>query len=283
MDITADAVVRQRIAAALAEDIGTGDATTLALVPEQACVEAVILTREACVVSGTDVAAFIFRTLDPTLQVEKMIADGEKADAGSVIMSLHGSARAILTGERTALNFMQRMCGIATLTAVFVGKVRPLTTLILDTRKTTPGLRAFEKYAVLCGGGTNHRIGLFDKILIKDNHRALWRGTAGGDLGAAVREARRLYPDLEIEIEVENEQELRSALEGKPDWVLLDNMSLAQIDACVAIVDGRCRTEASGGINLETIEQVACLAVDAVSLGCLTHSVRSIDLSLEMV
>jgi len=283
MDITTDAVVRKRIEAALDEDIGSGDATTLALVPEHACVEAVILAREACVVSGTDVAMFIFNKLAPAMQIEKTVTDGGTAGAGETVMRLHGSARAILTGERTALNFMQRMSGIATQASAFVRKVQLRSTLILDTRKTTPGLRAFEKYAVLCGGGANHRIGLFDKILIKDNHRFLWRGTAGGDLGAAVRESRRCYPDLEVEIEVENEQELRSAMEGKPDWVLLDNMSPAQMSACVSMVAGRCRTEASGGVTLANIEAVARSGVDAVSLGCLTHSVRSIDLSLEMV
>jgi len=281
-DITANEAVQGIVALALQEDIGTGDATSLALVPARLCAGAEILAREACVVSGTEVAAFIFRTLQPDMAVEIAVPDGQRALAGDVVMRIHGQARAILTGERTALNFMQRMSGIATHTAAFVAKVRPLPTMILDTRKTTPGLRAFEKYAVHCGGGTNHRIGLFDKILIKDNHRQLWKGTAGGDLGAAVREARRCYPDLEIEIEVENEAELRSALEGRPDWVLLDNMPPADMASCVAIVAGRCRTEASGGITLANIEAVARSGVDAVSLGCLTHTVRSIDLSLEM-
>ncbi len=282
-DITLDDVVRQRIAAALQEDIGSGDATTLALVPSDLVEEAEILAREACVVSGTDVAAFVFTTLASGMTIETLVPDGGCAAAGETVMRLKGPARAILTGERTALNFMQRMCGIATHTAAFVEKVKTQGTLILDTRKTTPGLRTFEKHAVLCGGGTNHRIGLYDKVLIKDNHRWLWKGTGGDDLGAAVREARRRYPRLEIEIEVENMAELASALEGQPDWVLLDNMDPVAMAACVAMVAGRCRTEASGGITLANIEAAARSGVDAVSLGCLTHTVRSIDLSLEMM
>lgn len=282
-DITEDAVVRQRIEAALAEDIGSGDATTLALVPAGLVVEAEILAREACVVSGTDVARYVFTTLDAAMTIETLVPDGGRAAAGETVMRLKGPARVILTGERTALNFMQRMCGIATHTAAFVDKVTAQGTRILDTRKTTPGLRTFEKHAVLCGGGTNHRIGLYDKVLIKDNHRWLWQGTDGGDLGAAVCEARRRYPALEIEIEVESVEELASALGGQPDWVLLDNMDPATMAACVAMVDGRCRTEASGGITLANIEEVARSGVDAVSLGCLTHTVRSIDLSLEML
>lgn len=282
-DITEDAVVRQRIADALAEDIGSGDATTLALVPAGLVVEAEILAREACVVAGSDVARYVFTTLEPAMTIEVLVPDGGRAAAGETVVRLTGPARGILTGERTALNFMQRMCGIATHTAGFVEKVKAQGTRILDTRKTTPGLRTFEKHAVLCGGGTNHRIGLYDKVLIKDNHRWLWQGTDGGDLGAAVREARRCYPVLEIEIEVETIEELASALGSQPDWVLLDNMDPATMTACVAMVDGRCRTEASGGITLATIEEVARSGVDAVSLGCLTHTVRSIDLSLEML
>jgi len=282
-DLTDDPAARSMIARALDEDIGAGDATTLALVPAQAPAQAVILAREPCVVSGTDVAAFVFRALQPDMTIAIAVADGERAAAGAAVMRLRGRARAILTGERTALNFMQRMSGIATHTAAFVERVRPLPTLILDTRKTTPGLRAFEKYAVRCGGGTNHRTGLYDRILIKDNHRHLWNGAGAGDLGAAVREARRCYPDLEIEIEVESEEELLGALTGRPDWVLLDNMPPERMARCVLLIAGRCRAEASGGITLDTVEAVARSGVDAVSLGCLTHTVRSIDLSLEML
>ncbi len=281
-DITTDPVVRARIEQALEEDVASGDATTLSLVPEDAVVEAVILAREPTVISGGSVAAAVFKALDDSIVVTTLTPDGAHADSGTDILSLRGKARTILTGERTALNFMQRMSGIATMTSEFVNKVAAYNCVILDTRKTTPGLRVFEKYAVLCGGGTNHRIGLFDKVMIKDNHRRLWRDGGDGDLGAAVLEARRQYPDLEIEIEVESEDELKSALKGNPEWVLLDNMSPEKMAACVSINAGKSRLEASGGITLENVEAAAASGVDAISLGCLTHSAPSVDLSLEI-
>jgi len=282
-EITECAGVREAVRLALHEDIAGGDATTLALVPADTVVEAHILAKAPCVVSGCAVAACVFRELDAESRVTVAVPDGYRAEAGAVLLSVHGKARAILTGERTALNFMQRMTGIATLAATFVERVAASGCAILDTRKTTPGLRVFEKYAVLCGGGTHHRFGLFDKVMIKDNHRRLWRDGQGGDLGAAVREARRRYPDLEIEIEVENEPELRNALEGRPEWILLDNMLPEQMAACVAITAGSCKLEASGGITLANVEAVARSGVDAISLGCLTHSAPSVDLSLEIV
>jgi nicotinate-nucleotide pyrophosphorylase (carboxylating) len=279
-DIVAREDVQGIVAAELAVDQGPGDATTLAMVAAGQQVEAVIQTREDCVVAGAGVAVFAFRKLDPAMRVDIIRADGDKAARGDVLLRLRGSARAMLTAERTALNFMQRMCGIATLTGRFVDAVAPLPVLILDTRKTTPGLRVFEKYAVVCGGGTNHRFGLYDKIMIKDNHRRFWEGGKG--LAAAVRAAREQYPDLPIEIEVESRDELLDALQGQPDEVLLDNMSLDAMRECVQLCKGRCRTEASGGITLATVRAVAETGVDAISLGCLTHSVRSIDLTLEM-
>jgi nicotinate-nucleotide pyrophosphorylase (carboxylating) len=216
------------------------------------------------------------------VDVSVRLADGKKASAGDVILDIHGPARVILTGERTALNFMQRMSGIATLTANFVERVAAYNCLILDTRKTTPVLRTFEKYAVLCGGGTNHRIGLYDKVMIKDNHRRLWQDGDSGDLAAAVRAARAAYPELEIEIEVESLEELTNALKAHPEWVLLDNMSPDEMRRCVEINAGRSKLEASGGITLDNIEAAAASGVDAVSLGCLTHSAPSVDLSLEI-
>lgn len=275
--------VQRMIALALEEDIGTGDATTLALVDPKLRAEALLLAKEACVVAGGDVGASVFRSVDPDVEVDVVIEDGHHASAGDVILRLRGRAGALMTAERTALNFMQRMCGIATQTSLFVAALPARQCVILDTRKTTPGLRHFEKYAVRCGGGTNHRFGLYDKIMIKDNHRFLWKGHAGGNLGEAVQQVRTRYPDLEIEIEVESLDELKNAMEGCPDWVLLDNMSPEEMAACVAWVKGRCRLEASGGITLETLAEVAKSGVDAISLGCLTHSVRSVDLSLEMV
>ncbi|MFN2352576.1 MAG: carboxylating nicotinate-nucleotide diphosphorylase, partial [Kiritimatiellia bacterium] len=206
---------------------------------------------------------------------------GATVAAGETIMIIAGALAPILTAERTALNFMQRLCGIATLTAAFVERAGTSDLKILDTRKTTPTLRLLEKYAVRCGGGVNHRMGLYDMILIKDNHRRLWR--ACGGVSAAIRGARRRYPALPIEIEVEDLDELREALAAGPDWIMLDNMSPPLMRECVAVVGGRCRLEASGGINLSMISEIAETGVDAVSLGCLTHSAPSVDLSLEIV
>ena len=281
-DIAAEAAVIAMIRRALEEDIASGDATTLSLVPEDLTVEAHILAKEDCVVSGGPVAAAVFAGLDDSINIETVVADGERAADGATILAIRGLARTILTGERTALNFMQRMTGIATMTATFAERVAAYECVILDTRKTTPGLRTFEKYAVLCGGGTNHRIGLFDKVMIKDNHRRLWRDGDGGDLAAAVREARRQFPELEIEIEVESIDELRNALDGDPEWILLDNMAPEVMAECVSINAGRSKLEASGGITLANVEAAAASGVDAISLGCLTHSAPSVDLSLEI-
>lgn len=281
-NITLQPAVREAIRIALEEDIATGDATTLALVPADRIVSAKILAKAPCVVAGGGVAGAVFGALDDTLEIDVRIFDGIPAATGDVILEMRGAARTILTGERTALNFMQRMTGIATLTATFVACVEQYGCAILDTRKTTPGLRPFEKYAVLCGGGTNHRVGLFDKVMIKDNHRRLWRDGGAGDLAAAVREARTYAPNLEIEIEVESEAELQNALEGDPDWILLDNMPPDLMAQCVVINAGRSKLEASGGITLDNVEAAARSGVDAISLGCLTHSAPSVDLSLEI-
>jgi len=196
-------------------------------------------------------------------------------------VSLEGRARSILAAERVALNFLQRLSGIATLTRRFVEKAGPFGVQVLDTRKTAPTLRVLEKYAVLCGGGSNHRFGLFDRILIKDNHRAAWSRHGAGGLGGAVKEARARFPRHIIEIEVENEDELEQVLPAKPDWIMLDNMPPARLERCVALARGRCKIEASGGVTLDTIEAVARTGVDAVSIGALTHSAPAADFSLE--
>ncbi len=272
--------VRDSIRKALQEDIGSGDATTLALVPDDARGRAAIITRQACCVAGVAVAREVFGQLDQELRVEPAAADGALLQPDQIIMTIAGSLRTILTGERTALNFLQRLCGIATLTAAFTAKIRGWPVRILDTRKTTPTLRRLEKYAVRCGGGVNHRFGLCDMLLIKDNHRRAWRGEGG--LAGAIRAARRQYPDLPLEVEVETEDELRAALAARPDWILLDNMSPEQMRRCAAINAGRCRLEASGGITLATVEAAAASGVDAISLGCLTHSAPAADLTLEL-
>jgi nicotinate-nucleotide pyrophosphorylase (carboxylating) len=271
----------QLVRLALEEDVGSGDATSESLVPATRRMRAAVLTREPCVVCGGEVAAHVFRSVDPAIHCHPLAGEGAHAAAGEILLRIEGPARGILTAERTALNFLQRLSGIATLTADYVARVKPYGTAILDTRKTAPGQRALEKYAVRCGGGTNHRAGLYDRVLIKDNHRRLW-GEAGGDLGAAVEAARRACPWLPVEIEVESLDELRAALRGSPDWVLLDNMPLDLMARCVAECRGRAKVEASGGISLDNVAAVAATGVDAISVGRLTHSARAVDLSLEI-
>ena len=271
------AVVRD----ALSEDVGAGDVTTSALVDPTAHASGSILTRQPCRVAGGCVAVAVFRAVDPSIRCETVLPDGSTAAAGAVLLRLAGPAAGILTAERTALNFMQRMCGIATRTAAYVDAVRGFNVQILDTRKTTPGLRAFEKYSVLCGGGVNHRMGLHDRVLIKDNHRRLWHQGDPSRLDLAVCAARERFPSLTVEVEVENLAELRSALQGRPDWVLLDNMPCALMRECVALARGIARVEASGNMTLDRVREVAATGVDAISVGGLTHSAPAVDLTLE--
>ena len=207
--------------------------------------------------------------------------DGASVQPKETILTFRGKARSILAAERTALNFMQRMCATATLTRKFVEATRRYGTLILDTRKTTPGLRVFEKYAVTCGGGTNHRMGMYDRVLMKDNHRRLWKGGDPDELDQAVVAARKAFPKLAVEVEVESLRECASALKAKPEWIMLDNMSVADMRKCVRMCKGLSKTEASGGITLDRAKEVAATGVTAISLGCLTHSAGSVDLSLE--
>ncbi len=234
-----------------------------------------------CVVCGATVAKAVMREVDPKTTVRILKKDGSHVKPGEPIIEFRGLARSILAAERTALNFMQRMCATATLTRKFVDATKKYGTLILDTRKTTPGLRVFEKYAVTCGGGTNHRMGMYDRILMKDNHRRLWRGGNPDELDQAVLAARKAFPKLSIEVEVENLRECASALKAKPEWIMLDNMSVADMKKCVKMCRGISMTEASGGITLERAREVAATGVTAISLGCLTHSAGSVDLSLE--
>ncbi|MBR6802756.1 MAG: carboxylating nicotinate-nucleotide diphosphorylase [Kiritimatiellae bacterium] len=283
-DITKDARAVLAIKAALKEDIGSGDATTLALVGPDILATGEIQAREECCVAGLNVALYILQLLDPTLTYEILIPNGEVAPKNSVLARFTGRARAILTAERTALNFIQRMCGTATLTHQFVEAVKPYNCMVLDTRKTTPCLRVFEKFAVRCGGGTNHRFGLYDRVLMKDNHRHLWAGGDPTRLDLAVEAARKAYPLLAVEIEVESIEELKSALKAEPEWIMLDNMSCEMMRECVAITRATTsvtKLEASGGINLKTANAIAATGVDALSVGALTHSAPSIDLALE--
>lgn len=274
---------KELIRLALAEDLGgRGDITSIAMIAEGRTASAHLLARESCTVCGNPVVREVFRQVDDRVQVEIVLNDGAAASPGDVILRLHGPVRSILTGERTALNFMQRLTGVATLTHAFTERVKAYGTMILDTRKTTPGFRTLEKYAVQCGGGSNHRMGLYDRVLIKDNHRAMWAEQKRGDLGEAVRNAREMFPDVQVELEVETLDELRQALPMHPDWVLLDNMPPETMRECVALCRGVCKTEASGGITMANVEAAAASGVDAISLGCLTHSARAVDLSLEM-
>ena len=277
--------VRDSIRLALLEDLGDigVDVTSESLVPPEAVAEAHLVARENCIISGIAVAREVFAHIDPNLEFEECTVDGSPADAGTIVLVIRGSAKSILTAERTALNFMQRMCGVATITAEYVKAAGNPEVDILCTRKTTPLLRPFEKYAVRCGGGVNHRYGLFDAVLIKDNHLASWERTHGIGVGEAVAAARARYPELKIEVEVDTIEQLREALDTRPDWVLLDNMPPPVLRECVGLCKGVCRAEASGGISLKTIGDIARTGVDAISVGALTHSAPSIDLALDFV
>ncbi|MBR2838685.1 MAG: carboxylating nicotinate-nucleotide diphosphorylase [Kiritimatiellae bacterium] len=275
---------RAAVRAALDEDLGVPwcDATSEALVDPKAVATGEIYAKgTGCVVAGATVAKAVLKAVDPRVRVEILRPDGSAVGPKEPILAFRGRARSILAAERTALNFMQRMCATATLTRRFVEATRRYGTLILDTRKTTPGLRAFEKYAVVCGGGANHRFGMYDRILMKDNHRRLWRGGDPDALDQAVAAARRAFPRLAVEVEVESVRECASALRAKPEWIMLDNMPVADMRACVRMCRGVSKTEASGGITLDRAREVAATGVTAISLGCLTHSAGSIDLSLE--
>ena len=258
------------------------DATTLALVDPKAVATGEIYSKgTGCVVAGATVARAVLKAVDPKIQVKILKPDGSTVKPKEPILVFRGKARSILAAERTALNFMQRMCATATLAKKFVDATKRYGTLILDTRKTTPGLRVFEKYAVTCGGGTNHRMGMYDRVLMKDNHRRLWKGGNPDELDQAVVAARKRFPKLDVEVEVESLRECASALKAKPEWIMLDNMSVEDMRKCVKMCRGISKTEASGGITLERAKEVAATGVTAISLGCLTHSAGSVDLSLE--
>ena len=259
------------------------DATSEALVDPGTVATGEIYAKggQGCVVAGVTVAKAVMKAVDPKIKVTILQPDGSVVRPKVPILVFRGKARSILAAERTALNFMQRMCATATLARKFVEATRKYGTLILDTRKTTPGLRVFEKYAVACGGGTNHRMGMYDRVLVKDNHRRLWKGGDPDELDQAVIAARQAFPKLTVEVEVESLRECASALKAKPEWIMLDNMSCADMKKCVKLCRGIAKTEASGGITLERAKEVAATGVTAISLGCLTHSAGSVDLSLE--
>ena len=263
----------------LAEDIGSGDITTRALIPAGEKARAAIVARQRLVTAGLPLARMIFLKLDPDLTSLIRVDEGEKVESGTVLIELEGSASAILTGERTALNLLQRLCGIATLTSRFVAAAG-VSVEILDTRKTLPGFRKLEKYAVKQGGGTNHRFGLYDSILVKDNHLAVVERFGAGRIRKAVNDCRRAFPEKEIEIEVENLEELEEALAAAADIILLDNFTLDELAEAVIRTGGKALLEASGGVDLDTIEAIARTGVDRISVGALTHSVPAADIAL---
>lgn len=274
MDLTSE--IDRNVSAALAEDIGIADWTAL-LTPEDRPARATVTCRSAAVVCGHAWFEGCFTKLDPNSRVTWRAAEGESLAAGSPVCEIEGDTRALLTGERTALNFLGRLSGIATLTAAFVAAVEGTPARIAETRKTTPGLRAFEKYAVRAGGGVNHRFGLYDAVLVKDNHVA----AAGGIANALAKLQARVGHLVKIEVEVDTLAELDQALKFPIDAVLLDNMDVETLKAAVALVKGRMVTEASGGVSLETVGEIAKTGVDVISVGALTNAPRSLDSSLE--
>lgn len=271
-------LVEQAVAAALEEDLGSvGDITTDAIIPANAQGEASIIVRKPGVIAGLDLAEATFKSLDPDVRFTRIVEDASKVEAGGIIANLAGKTRALLTGERTALNFLGLLSGIATLTATYVAAVEGTRAKIVETRKTTPGLRAPEKYAVRCGGGMNHRFGLYDAVLVKDNHIA-----AAGGLADALNTLRAAVGHLvKIEVEVDTLDQLEEALRFPIDAVLLDNMDVGTLKKAVALVKGRVVTEASGGVTLQNVGEIAKTGVDLISVGALTHSARSLDSSLE--
>lgn len=263
---------------ALAEDIGSGDVTTLITIPEDSVSTADIIAKEPGVLAGMPVALAVFRAMDPGIAFSKALEDGTPLYKGDAIASLSGNTRSLLTAERVALNFLQRMCGIATATSRLVKLVSHTKARILDTRKTTPGLRRLEKYAVTLGDGHNHRFGLSDGILIKDNHIA-----AAGGVAAAVAMAKRRAPHgLKVEVEVTTMAELAEAIDAGADAVLLDNMTPEHMREAVAFAAGRVVTEASGGVNESNVAKIAETGVDLISIGALTHSAKALDISMEI-
>jgi nicotinate-nucleotide pyrophosphorylase (carboxylating) len=270
------------IRAAITEDVGPGDVTSAYFIPQRARSKARIVAREAGVVSGMEIACAVFSEIDPGIGLWPQASDGSSFSAGDSLLEIEGRTRSILTAERTALNFLQRLCGIATLASAYVKAVDPLPVKILDTRKTTPGWRLLEKAAVKHGGGTNHRIGLYDQVMVKDNH--LMAAGSLAALQAAVDRVRRDHPRMKVQIEAATLEQLADFLSLRGvDMILLDNMSVTELRQAVQITAGRVWLEASGGITMQTLRDVAATGVNAISVGALTHSSRALDLALDVL
>lgn len=282
LDLSPD-VIRDIVRHALREDIGQGDLTTLAVIPAEARIEAHVVIREDGVIAGLPVLAAAFSNVNPDITTVPRMAEGSHVRAGEVLAIVSGNARGILSGERVALNLFQRLCGVATMTSRYVAAVAGTRARILDTRKTTPGLRALEKYAVRAGGGHNHRFGLYDGIMIKDNHLAVL-AQRGIEMAAAIQQARASAgPMVRVEVEVESVEAAVAAAEAGADLILLDNMSPPELAAAAEAVAGRALLEASGGITLATIRAVAESGVDFISVGALTHSAPALDIGLDIL
>jgi nicotinate-nucleotide pyrophosphorylase (carboxylating) len=273
-----DHLIRKLIEEALSEDIGPGDITSDAVIPEEASATAEIIAKQDMVIAGVLIAREVFRKLDPWVQFTPLAHDGSSVKSGSIIAQVQGKTRALLAGERVALNLMQHLSGIATHTAKFVEALKGSRAEILDTRKTLPGLRALEKYAVRMGGGRNHRFGLYDGILIKDNHIA----AAGGIIKAMAGIRKKVHPLLKIEVEVKTLDEVREAMAAGATMLLLDNMPPSVMKQAVGIVGGRVLVEASGNVTLETVKAIAETGVDFISSGSLTHSAPAADISMKI-
>ena len=275
---TLSPLIYDAIRRALAEDIGPGDATSNSIIPPEATMRGQIIAKENGIVAGLDVAQAVFAEFDPAVTFTVKVGEGERVENRQVLATAFGSARSLLTGERTALDFLGRMSGIATLTRKFVDAVSGTKAVILDTRKTAPGLRMVDKLAVKRGGGQNHRIGLYDMILIKDNHIDF-----AGSVEEAVRRARAAHSGLEIEVEARTLEHVETALKLRVERILLDNMSVEMMSEAVRITNRQAKLEASGNVNLETVRKIAESGVDFISIGALTHSARVFDVSLDYV
>ncbi len=274
-NILIDKIIEQ----ALLEDIGTGDITTDSIIPNNLKTRGIIKTKEEGVIAGLGIANLVFKKLDSNITFQENIEDGTKVSQNKILAEITGPARIMLKGERVALNFLQRMSGIATTTAKFYEEIKGFPVRIVDTRKTTPGLRILEKYAVRMGRGNNHRFGLYDAVLIKDNHIAV-----AGSIKSAVNSVRKqISHTIKIEVEVENLSQLQEALEMKVDIVMLDNMSLDMMREAVKMAKGKTLIEASGGITLKNVREIAQTGVDLISVGALTHSVKALDISMEII
>lgn len=281
--------LRDLIRNALKEDIGAGDITTELLIPKNKVIKAVIILKEKAVLAGLEIAQKVFKAVDKNIQFKVCSADGSGEKPGKIIAKIQGKAGSILSGERTALNFLSHLSGVATVTRSFVDQVKPYKARIMDTRKTTPGLRELEKYAVALGGGYNHRMGLWDAVLVKDNHiAALKTGASGINIKDIARMVKEKKPQgMKADIEVQNLKEFQEALEIPPDIIMLDNMNIGQIKKAVAMRDARrdrqeVKIEVSGGVHLGNVKIIAKTGVDIISIGVLTHSAKAVDMSLEV-